>query len=154
MNSTNQLLQYIGGVAGMQNTNHQSYSKKIQKKLHITTFITNVTLLIGGTTIHSLLGISIDKSTIINKSKTILDSWSNIQFMITNEISIVGCTMLATMHLKLQKLGCNILPFEELNIMFMGYFFQFPPITDTSLFSTNIQPTFMFTNATQKKNCK
>jgi hypothetical protein len=78
--------------------------------------------LIGGTTIHSLLGISIDKNTIINKSKTILDSWSNIQFMITNEISIVGCTMLATMPLKLQKLGCNILPFEELNIMFMGYF--------------------------------
>ncbi len=107
--------------------------------------------MISGTTIHSLLGISIDKNTIINKSKTILDSWSNIQFMITNEISIAGCTMLATMHLKLQKLRCNILQFEELNIMFMGYFLQFPPITDTSLFSTNIQPTFMFTNSTQKK---
>jgi hypothetical protein len=41
--------------------------------------------LIGGTTIHSLFGLSIDKNTIINKSKTILNSWSNIQFMIIDE---------------------------------------------------------------------
>jgi hypothetical protein len=78
--------------------------------------------LIGGTTIHSLLGLSIDKNTIINKSKTILDSWSNIQFMIVDEISMVGYMMLATMHLRLQKLKSSILPFGRINIMFMGDF--------------------------------
>jgi hypothetical protein len=35
--------------------------------------------------------------------------------------------------------------------MFMGDFLQFPPIIDTPLFSTNNQPTFTFTNSTQKK---
>ncbi len=35
--------------------------------------------------------------------------------------------------------------------MFMGKFLQFPPITDTPLFSTNIQPTFTFTKSMQKK---
>jgi hypothetical protein len=87
--------------------------------------------LIGGTTIHSLLGFSIDKNIIINKSKTILDSWSDIQFMIVNEILMVGYMMLNTMHLKLQKMKSSILPFGGFNIMFMGEFLQFPPITDT-----------------------
>jgi hypothetical protein len=59
--------------------------------------------------------------------------------------------MLATMHLKLQKLKSNILPFRGFNIMFIGDFLQFPPISDTPSFSTNIQPTFTFTNSMQKK---
>jgi len=42
-------------------------------KLRITTYITNTTLLIDGTSIHSLLGLSIVKNIIINK--IILDSW-------------------------------------------------------------------------------
>jgi len=33
----------------------------------------------------------------------------------------------------------------------MGDFLQFPPITNTPLYSTNIQPTFAFTKQTQKK---
>jgi predicted ester cyclase len=94
--------------------------------------------LIGGTTIHSLFGLSIDKNIIINKFKTIPNSWSNIQFMIVDEISMVGYMMFDTMHLKLQKLKSSILPFGGLHIMFMGDFSQFPPIIDTPLFSTNI----------------
>ncbi len=64
---------------------------------------------------------------------------------------MVSCTMLATMDLKLQKLKSSILPFGGFNIMFIGDFLQFPPITNTPLFSTNIQPTFTFTNSMQKK---
>jgi hypothetical protein len=65
--------------------------------------------------------------------------------MIIDEISMVGCNMLVTMHLKLQKLKYNILPFDGMNIMFMGDFLQFPPIINTPFYSTNIQPTFAFT---------
>jgi len=49
-----------------------------EEKLQITTYTANVVLLISGTIIHSLLGLSIDKNTIINKSKTLLVSWFNI----------------------------------------------------------------------------
>jgi hypothetical protein len=66
--------------------------------------------------------------------------------MIVDEISMVGCMMLATMHLKLQKLKSSILQFGGFNIMLIGDFLQFPFIIDTPLFSTNIQPTFTFTN--------
>ncbi len=64
---------------------------------------------------------------------------------------MVGCTLLATIHLKLQKLKSSILPFGGINIMFMGDFLQFPPINDTPLYSTNIQLIFTFTKLTQKK---
>ncbi len=37
-----------------------------------------------------------------------------------------------------------------MNIMFMGDFLQFPPITHTPLYSTNIQPTFAFIKQTFK----
>jgi len=67
-------------------------------KLHNTTYIANIVLLIGGIIIHFSLGLSITKNIIINK--IILDSWSNIQFMVVDEISMVGCMMFVTMHLK------------------------------------------------------
>ncbi len=73
-----------------------------ENKLCIITYIANVVLLIGGTFIHSLLGLSIDMNTIINKYNV---------------------------HERI--------------------FLQFSPIINTPLFSTNIQPTFTFTNSTQ-----
>jgi hypothetical protein len=54
--------------------------------------------------------------------------------MIFDEISMIGCTMIANMHLKLQILKSKIQqPFRNINIMFLGDFIQFPPIIDTLL---------------------
>jgi hypothetical protein len=60
------------------------------------------------------------------------------------------CNMLVTMHLTLKILKSNILPFGGINIMFMGDFLQFPPITNTLLYSRNVQLIFAFTKMTQK----
>jgi hypothetical protein len=51
---------------------------------------------------HSLFNLSIDRNIIINKSKVILDRWFDIQFMIVDEISMVGYMMFVIMPLKLQ----------------------------------------------------
>jgi hypothetical protein len=67
-----------------------------------------------------------------------------------DEISMVGCNMFIIIHLKLYKLKSNILPFGGMNIMFMGSFLQFPLITNTPLYTTNIQPTFAFTKHSKK----
>jgi hypothetical protein len=73
--------------------------------------------------------------------------------MIIDKILMVGCNMLATMHLKLQILKANILPFGGMNnIMFMGDFLQFPPIIDTPFYSINIQPTFHLQNKPKNKS--
>jgi hypothetical protein len=50
--------------------------------------------------------------------------------------------------LKITKTKSNIIPFGEINIMFMGDFLQFPPINDTPLYSTNMQSIFTFTKLT------
>lgn len=59
--------------------------------------------------------------------------------------------MFVTLLLELQKMKFNILPFCEVNIMFTKDFLQFSPIIDTSLCSTNIQPTLSVTKLTQKQ---
>jgi hypothetical protein len=58
---------------------------------------------VGGTTIHSLLGLSIDKHALVNKSNSIVDIWPTIGFIIINEISMLNYNMFATMHLKFQN---------------------------------------------------
>jgi hypothetical protein len=46
---------------------------KNEQKLCIVAYIANATLLVGGTTIHSLLGLSIDKHAIVSRSNSIID---------------------------------------------------------------------------------
>jgi hypothetical protein len=75
MNFSNQLLQYIGGVVGIDKTQIIKAIKgcflKTNKedKLRIATCTTNVALLIGGMNVHSLFGLLVDKNMIINKPK-------------------------------------------------------------------------------------
>jgi len=121
---------------------------KKREKFGVATSIANVALLINGTMIHSLSRLSINKHTTRSKPNSIINIWPNIQFIIIDKISMVGCILLATIHLKLQKLKSNILPFGRINIMFMGIFLQFPPINDTPLYSTNIQSILTFTKLT------
>ncbi len=153
-NFIKQILQYVAGVAWTWKTQiiktiQDLFTKtKNERKLRIVAYITNATLLIGGTTIHSLLGFSIDKHAIVSKSNSIINIWTTIDLMIIDEISVVGCNMLAIMHLKLQKLKYNILPFDGMNIMFMGEFLKnFQP----SLIHHFIQQTSKQPSHLQKK---
>jgi hypothetical protein len=81
MNFTNQLLQYIRGIVGTCKTQIIKVIRKYflktntnEDKLCIIAYIANIVLLIGGTIIHSLLGLSIDKNKIINKYNIIPNS--------------------------------------------------------------------------------
>jgi hypothetical protein len=161
MNSINQKLQYAGGVARTCKTQIiktiQEYFIKTnnEQKLHIAYIYIpqiNVALLVGGTIIHFLLSLFIDKHVIVSKPNLVTNIWPTIEFIIVDEISMVGCNMFATTHLKLQKFKSNILPFGGVNILFMKDFLQFPPINDTPLYSNNIQPAFAFTKLTHKKS--
>jgi hypothetical protein len=72
--------------------------------------------------------------------------------LIIDEGSVVGYTMLTKIHLQLQKLKSSPLqPFGVLNIMFSGVFMQFPPISDTPLYTSNIKPPLTFRKQTQKE---
>ncbi len=105
--TNNELLQYVGGVASINKIIIiriiQDYFLKMgkPKKLKVATYIANATLSINRTMIHSLLGLSINKYTTISKPNSIINTWSNIQFIIIDKISMVGCTLLIKIHLKL-----------------------------------------------------
>ncbi len=82
-------------------------------------------------TIHFLLGLSTNKYATVSLKNSIIDIWPIIEFIIIDEISMVDCNMFIIMHLKLQKFKTIILPFGGVNMMFMGGFLQFPPMTNT-----------------------
>jgi len=156
MNSIEQILQYVRGVVEISKTKviktiYWKIKINNEQKLCIGAYIANATLLVGGTIICSILGLSIDKHAIVNKLNWIVNIWPTIEFIIIDEISMVGCNMIVTIHLKLQKLKPNILPFGGMNIMFMGDFLQFPPINDTPLYLTNIQTNLCIHKTNSKK---
>jgi hypothetical protein len=70
------------------------------------------------------------------KIKNTKGDWPNIDYIIFDEISMIGCTMLANIHLKLQNLKSETQrPFGNINIMFLGDFIQFPHVTDSPLYT-------------------
>jgi hypothetical protein len=72
--------------------------------LKIAASIANASILINGLTIHSLRGSSIDPNVDSQKVKKRRRNWLNIDYIIFDEISVIGCNMLGNMHLKLQNL--------------------------------------------------
>jgi hypothetical protein len=84
MNSTQQISQHVGGGRGKRKTHiikviqHFFIKTNNEQKNCIVAYNANATLLVGGTTIHSLLGLSIKNHAIVNKSNSIFDIWPTI----------------------------------------------------------------------------
>jgi hypothetical protein len=55
---------------------------KDEQKFHIAVYIANAALLVSGITIHSLLGLSIDKHPIVSKPNSIINIWPTVEFII------------------------------------------------------------------------
>jgi hypothetical protein len=122
MNSINQILQHVEGVPSTSKTQIIKAILKYfiktnnEQKLHIVAYTTNCSI-VNGTIIHFILGLSINKHAIISKSNLVTNIWPTIEFIIVDEISMVGYDMLIPMPLKLQKKRSNILPFSGVNIL-------------------------------------
>jgi len=127
MNSINQILQDVKGGPWTSKTQIIKAILKYfiktnnERKLHIVTYIANCNI-VNETTIHFILGLSINKHAIISKPNLVTNIWPTIEFIIVDEISMVGYDILTTMNLKLQKKRSNILPFSGVNILFMRIF--------------------------------
>jgi hypothetical protein len=69
-------------------------------------------------------------------------AWSCVSFLIIDEVSLVGLTMLARLNDALHKAkpssnnSGDKLPFAGINVIFFGDFVQFPPIGDSGLWVT------------------
>ena len=102
--------------------------------------------LIGGSTVDSLAKIrrrggryketddtqqGMDSS---DHSYVVDNTWMRCNFLILDEVSMLGCVKLAKISQALQRNKSNSLAFGGIRVLFSGDFFQLPAIGDTSLY--------------------
>jgi DNA replication protein DnaC len=94
---------------------------------------------VGGRTLHSVLGLALDKSRNALKGlrlKTLQGLMKNVRYLFIDEWSMVGCRMLSTIDERLrQAMGKPQLLFGGLSIIFVGDPKQLPPVMDTPLWN-------------------
>ena len=95
---------------------------------------------IEGATIHSTLKISVDNDyTPLNHStlKELQENFRNINFIIVDELSMVGSSLLRKMDLRLREAKPEQAdqPFGGIFVYFFGDFKQLPPTFDPALYS-------------------
>jgi hypothetical protein len=62
------------------------------------------------------------------------NTWMNCNFLILDEVSMLGCSKLAKISQALQKNKSNCLAFGGIHVLFSGDFCQLPAIGDVSLY--------------------
>jgi hypothetical protein len=105
---------------------------------------------ISGNTIHSVCGLTFGNDTYGNKrncdalnataQQRLEDRWANIEYVIMDEISMIGQRLLVKFHACVQKakaINDTTLPFAGLHILFAGDFLQLPPVQDPPLYEPN-----------------
>ena len=134
---TEQLIAYIGGPGGTGKSQVikaiVDFHKKIKVKhtLKLTAPTGTAAKNIGGSTCHTLFGYS---ST--GKNAKIERRFKNVETIITDEVSMIGCRALNKISKKLTKAKCanKDLPFGGMDMIFFGDFIQFSPVKDTALY--------------------
>ena len=109
--------------------------------------------LIGGNTIHSFLtylrSTKRQKKTMKPGFSNVENNWKNVEYLIIDEISMVGLKLLARLNeiLTLGKRTPPEVPFGGINVIFLGDYIQYMPVLDKPLYanlersSSNHMPT-------------
>jgi PIF1-like helicase len=102
---------------------------------------------INGLTMQSMLREGRNRSisdTILSQTdkRNIEYEWRNIDYCLIDEISMVGCHMLARFHkiTTIAKHTQPTVPFGGINMIFLGDFVQYPPVLDRPLYSNLLAP--------------
>ncbi len=105
------------------------------KNIYITSTTGRSALLIGGTTLHSLLGIGIGdmplsslRAEVKKRRKTHI--WKNIRVLIIDEVSMLSPTLFNKLYFLAQEFRNSKKPFGGIQIILSGDFLQLPAITD------------------------
>lgn len=90
--------------------------------------------LIGGTTLHSFLGISLGTAPVSTLCKTIFktqylkDRWNALSILIVDEISMLSIELFEKLEHVARNLKGSDKPFGGIQLVFIGDFLQIPPI--------------------------
>ena len=134
---TTQIIGYVGGPGGTGKSQvikamvdfHKEI--KVRHTLKLTAYTGTAAKHIGGNTTATLFSYN-------SKAKDKLEKrFENVETIIVDEVSMIGCRQLVKMSKKLTqaKHANPSLPFGGVDIIFFGDFIQFPPIKDAPLYS-------------------
>lgn len=146
--SNKQLLCSVSGEAG---TGKSQVIKAIvhlldimgfSKKLKVCASTGSAASKLSGQTIHSLLGLRVSiLSKCSAKFKELLEDICQVRYIIIDEVSMISAEILCAISRRLQMLFCSEEPFGGLNMLFFGDFYQFPPVSGTSLYKQSFSST-------------
>lgn len=93
-------------------------------------------LVIGGSTLHSYLGIGLGKANVdilfsqIKSKKRIFDRWRNLDILIIDEVSMMTSELLEKLDSLAKRIRSSLLPFGGIQIILSGDFLQLPCIKE------------------------
>ncbi|XP_054746537.1 uncharacterized protein LOC129251202 [Anastrepha obliqua] len=98
--------------------------------------------LIGGTTVHRLLELPVQKDGVIvsmplltgNYLRGMRQLWQNIEFLFIDEISMIPYEMLCMIDSRLRQLIIPDACFDGINVIFFGDLMQLPPVRGHQVF--------------------
>jgi hypothetical protein len=114
---------------------------------------------INGLTIQSMLHERRNKSSNVSSQLTpthmsvVENEWGHIDYCFIDEISMVGCHMLAQFPkiTTIGKHGLPTVPFGGTNVIFLGDFVQYPPVLNRPLYSNLLLPNDTLSNTIADK---
>ncbi|KAF5338632.1 hypothetical protein D9611_012774 [Ephemerocybe angulata] len=156
LNGGPQLLMYVGGSGGTGKSYlietivdfFEGLGRMDEIKLGAFTGI--AASLIGGHTLHSLLGMGVNSKKPGTAAKRLFDEWRKVTYFVIDEVSMISAQFLAAASSKLRTAKgddarASQKPFGGINMIFLGDFFQLSPPTQPSLFSYKLvrKPSFL-----------
>ena len=135
--TTQQLIAYIGGEGGTGKSQVIKSIVEFMEKMNVRHTLKlcaptgTAAKNIGGNTTTTLFGFSSRVSANIQRK------FENVEMIILDEISMVGCKQLVDISKALSKGKCcdPSIPFGGVDMLFYGDFIQFPPVKDSVLYS-------------------
>lgn len=101
---------------------------------------------IKASTIHSALKINIDNDLLpltVQQLQTLQENFQHCRFLIVDEMSLIGCTLLAKIDSRCRKAkGCADLPFGGMFLFLFGDFKQLPPVRDRPFYGSGFNTTY------------
>ena len=109
------------------------------RRLRLTAFTGVAAQNIRGMTLHSALNLNqLEKMSISNGSnarRQLIENWQGVDYLFIDEVSMVGCELLADISKALSIAKECTKPFGGICVVFAGDFCQLPPVAYTPLYS-------------------
>ena len=140
-----QLLLYLSGSGGtgksrvLQALVEFAKCWKASESLVVTASCGGAAMLIGGSTLHSALGIALGLNP-PSPTEAMRATWSQVGVLFIDEFSMISPSLFTLLDKRLRQLKVRPdLPFGGIHIIFSGDFFQLPPVGAPTIYSSPAQ---------------